>query len=253
METILLEYIWVLLVLIVLEGLLAADNALVMAVMVRHLPKAQQKKALFYGLSVAFLLRFGALFTITLLVGLWQIQALGALYLLLISAKNIIDQRQGRNHSIESEAAKGSGFWMTVAKVEFADLVFAVDSMLAAIALAITLPPAGNFEVAGINGAQFGVMMTGGIIGIVIMRFAAQKFVSLLETYPHLETTAYLIVGWVGVKLLVLTLSHEEIAILPVEFAHSTEWKVLFWSVMLGMVAVGAWRSSSKRGERDGR
>lgn len=44
MEAILLEYAWVLIVLIVLEGLLAADNAVVMAVMVRHLPRVQQKK-----------------------------------------------------------------------------------------------------------------------------------------------------------------------------------------------------------------
>lgn len=44
METIFLEYAWVLIVLIVLEGLLAADNAVVMAVMVKHLPRVQQKK-----------------------------------------------------------------------------------------------------------------------------------------------------------------------------------------------------------------
>ncbi|MBC8845209.1 hypothetical protein IAI16_35050, partial [Escherichia coli] len=42
-----LEYGWVLLVLIGLEGILAADNAVVMAVMVKHLPDKQQKKALF--------------------------------------------------------------------------------------------------------------------------------------------------------------------------------------------------------------
>ncbi len=47
----LLEYGWVLLVLIGLEGILAADNALVMAVMVKHLPEEKRKKALFYGLA----------------------------------------------------------------------------------------------------------------------------------------------------------------------------------------------------------
>ena len=89
LEAILLEYAWVLVVLIVLEGLLAADNAVVMAVMVKHLPKDQQKKALFYGLFGAFVFRFAALFMITFLVNIWQIQALGAAYLLFISIKNI--------------------------------------------------------------------------------------------------------------------------------------------------------------------
>lgn len=43
--------------LILLEGLLSADNALVLAVMVKHLPKEQQKKALFYGILGAYLFR----------------------------------------------------------------------------------------------------------------------------------------------------------------------------------------------------
>lgn len=47
MEAILLQYGWVLIVLVVLEGLLAADNAVVMAVMVKHLPQEQQKRHYF--------------------------------------------------------------------------------------------------------------------------------------------------------------------------------------------------------------
>lgn len=249
MEAILLEYLWVLLVLVALEGLLAADNAVVMAVMVKHLPKEQQKKALFYGLAGAFIFRFAALFMIAWLVDVWQVQALGAAYLLFIASKHIYDQRKGKEHSLEPEATKGSGFWTTVLKVELADIAFAVDSMLAAVALAITLPRLGNFEVGGINGGQFGVMLVGGIVGIVIMRFAAHKFVKLLENYPQLETTAFVIVGWVGVKLTVLTMSHEHLGILPHEFAHSAEWKITFWSVLLLIVLVGALISIKKKME----
>ena len=247
MEAILLEYVWVLLVLIALEGLLAADNAVVMAVMVKHLPKEQQKKALFYGLMGAFIFRFAALFVITLLVDVWQIQALGAAYLLFIAFKHIYDQRRGKEHSIEPEATKGSGFWMTVLKVELADIAFAIDSMLAAVALAITLPHLGSMEIGGINGGQFAVMLAGGLVGIVIMRFAAHKFVKLLTDYPQLETTAFVIVGWVGVKLTVLTLSHKKLGFLPYDFAHSTEWKLIFWAVLLGIVAVGTLISVKKK------
>jgi YkoY family integral membrane protein len=249
MEAILLEYLWVLLVLVALEGLLAADNAVVMAVMVKHLPKKQQKKALFYGLAGAFIFRFAALFMIAWLVDVWQIQALGAAYLIFIATKHIYDQRKGKEHSLEPEVLKGSGFWMTVLKVELADIAFAVDSMLAAVALAITLPHLGNVEVGGINGGQFGVMLAGGIVGIIIMRFAAHKLVKLLENYPQLETTAFVIVGWVGVKLTVLTMSHESLGILPHEFAHSTPWKITFWGVLLLIVLVGAWVSVRKKKE----
>lgn len=249
MEAILLEYLWVLLVLVALEGLLAADNAVVMAVMVKHLPKEQQKKALFYGLVGAFVFRFAALFMITLLVDVWQIQALGAAYLLFIAFKHIYDQRKGKEHTLEPEETKGAGFWMTVLKVELADIAFAVDSMLAAVALAMTLPHLGNMEIGGINGGQFGVMLAGGLVGIIIMRFAAHKFVKLLADYPQLETTAFVIVGWVGVKLTVLTLSHEKLGVLPYDFAHSTEWKLIFWAVLLGIVLVGALISIKKKRE----
>ncbi|WP_142828491.1 TerC family protein [Planococcus soli] len=247
MEAILLEYLWVLLVLVALEGLLAADNAVVMAVMVKHLPKEQQKKALFYGLMGAFVFRFAALFMITILVDVWQIQALGAAYLLFIAIKHIYDQRKGKEHSLEPEATKGSGFWMTVLKVELADIAFAIDSMLAAVALAMTLPHLGSAEIGGINGGQFGVMLAGGLVGLVIMRFAAHKFVKLLADYPQLETTAFVIVGWVGVKLLVLTLAHKDLGILPYDFAHSTEWKLIFWGILLGIVIVGALISVKKK------
>ena len=125
MEAILLEYAWVLIVLIVLEGLLAADNAVVMAVMVKHLPRLEQKKALFYGLLGAFVFRFAALFMITFLVNMWWIQALGATYLLFISIKNIYDQRKTDQISADIKPYKGSGFWMTVFKVELADIAFA--------------------------------------------------------------------------------------------------------------------------------
>ncbi|WP_281862956.1 TerC family protein [Planomicrobium okeanokoites] len=242
-SAILLEYAWVLLVLIGLEGLLAADNAVVMAVMVKHLPKAQQKKALFYGLAGAFVFRFAALFMITLLVNIWQIQALGAAYLLFISAKHIYDQRKGEDHSIEPEATKGSGFWMTVLKIELADIAFAIDSMLAAVALAVTLPHLDLFgvsDIGGINSGQFTVMLAGGLIGVIIMRFAAHKFVQLLEKYPQLETAAFVVVGWVGVKLLVMTLSHEKLGVLPHDFPHSTPWTITFWIVLVGIVVVGA-------------
>lgn len=246
MEAIILEYAWVLLVLVGLEGLLAADNAVVMAVMVKHLPKEQQKKALFYGLVGAFVFRFAALFMITLLVNIWQIQALGAAYLLFISIKSIYDQRKGETDEIlegvDAPAKKGSSFWMTVLKVELADIAFAIDSMLAAVALAVTLPHLNVFgmdDIGGINSGQFMVMLAGGLIGVIIMRFAAHKFVQLLEKYPQLETAAFVIVGWVGIKLLVMTLSHENVGVLPHDFPHSTPWTLVFWTVLLGIVVVG--------------
>lgn len=255
MEAIFLEYAWVVLVLVFLEGLLAADNAVVMAVMVKHLPKEQQKKALFYGLFGAFVFRFAALFLITVLAKYWQIQAIGAIYLLFIAIKHLYDNHFKKEEEDEHEeggSKKGSGFWMTVLKVELADIAFAIDSMLAAVAIAITLPPVPGYEdvmVGGINIGPFAVMFLGGFVGLIIMRFAAQAFVSLLNKYPTLETTAFLIVGWVGVKLAVLALGHENLAIIDPHFPHSTTWKVIFWVVLLGL-AIGGYLVSLRKAKK---
>lgn len=238
------EYFWVLLVLIGLEGLLAADNALVLAIMVKHLEPVERRKALFYGLLGAFVLRLSSLFLISFFINFWQIQAIGAIYLLFISFRYMI-QRFLPTKEVKVKQRKKSGFWMTVVKVEIADLAFAVDSILAAVALAVALPPTGLFTVGSLDGGQFFVIFLGGMIGVILMRFAANIFVKLLYERPGLELSAFVIVGWVGVKLLLLVLSHEEINVIPEQFIASLPWKLTFYGGLVGIALIG-WFSSSK-------
>lgn len=250
-----LEYLWVLIVLIGLEGLLAADNALVLAIMVRHLPEKQRKRALFYGLAGAFILRFTSLFIISFLVEVWWIQALGALYLLGIAGKNLYSRFKPKSaEEMEMEANKSKEplkeatpkeFWFTVLKVEFADLAFAIDSILAAVALAMALRPTGLGTIGSLDAGQFAVVFLGGMIGLIIMRFAANIFVGLLAKRPGLEVAAFTIVGWVGVKLAVLVLAHDEVGWIPHAFPHSTGWKLTFYIVLV-LIAVIGWFSSKK-------
>lgn len=257
----LMEYGWVLLVLIVLEGLLAADNALVLAIMVKHLPEQERKKALFYGLAGAFVFRFGSLFAISFLVDVWQVQAIGALYLLFIALNHIFRKVLFNKHkqepAVESAtdtkpAKKKSSFWFTVFKVEVADIAFAVDSILAAVALAVALPATNLPKIGGMDGGHFIVIFTGGFIGLVIMRFAANVFVKLLERKPSLEVAAFFIVGWVGVKLAVITLSHPSLNVIPAEFSHSAGWKATFYIVLVLIAVCGWFMSSDKDEEKEG-
>ncbi|SOC42790.1 TerC family protein [Ureibacillus acetophenoni] len=247
--SILFEYGWVLLLLIALEGLLAADNALVLAIMVKHLPDKERKKALFYGLAGAFVFRFASLFIISFLVDVWQIQAIGALYLLFIAINHIVRKLvfKKKDDNTEDKEQKKAGFWGTVIKVELADIAFAIDSILAAVALAMTLPNTNLPQIGGLDGGKFLVIFAGGLIGLIIMRFAANLFVRLLNSRPGLEIAAFAIVGWVGVKLAVLTLGHKDIGIIPYEFAHSTEWKLIFYGVLIAIALAGWFLSNGKK------
>ncbi|SDS09494.1 integral membrane protein, YkoY family [Paenibacillaceae bacterium GAS479] len=234
-------------VLIGLEGILAADNALVISIMVKHLPEKERKKALFYGLAGAFVFRFASLFIISFLADVWYIQALGAAYLLFIAINHMAKRLfvKKKKHMKEAEK-KQENFWVTVLKVELADLAFAVDAILAAVALAITLPATSLPRIGGLDGGQFGVILAGGIIGLVIMRFAASYFGRLLEQRPGLETAAFAIVGWVGIKLAVYTLSHPDIGVLAKTFPKSVGWKITFWGVLI-LIAVCGWFLSKEK------
>lgn len=148
------EYFVVFLILIVLEGLLSADNALVLAILVKPLPEYSQKKALLYGLLGAFVLRFTALFFISYLANIWEAQAIGAIYLLYIAVKNLLPQKEDKPKPNQSQV-KFPSFWGTVARVELTDIAFAIDSILAAVAMAISLPPTGWGHIGGLDSGIF--------------------------------------------------------------------------------------------------
>ena len=76
--------------LVVLEGLLSFDNALALAVLVRHLPENQQRKALTYGIFGAFGFRFLALSIVTYLLQAVWLKFVGGVYLLYVAVKMLV-------------------------------------------------------------------------------------------------------------------------------------------------------------------
>ncbi|MEK0220437.1 TerC family protein [Bacillus proteolyticus] len=255
MESIWLEYAWTLLILIGLEGLLSADNALVLAVIAKHLPEEEKKRAINYGIIMAFVFRFAALFAISFIANVWQIQAIGAAYLLYLGLKHVIQAQFGKEskniHEDDEKEAAGKSYWFTVGKIALADLAFAIDSILAAVALALGLPDSPLDDFGGMDGGQFIVVLLGGIAGLILIKFAATWFVGLLEKRPALETTAYAIVAWVGVKLAVITLAHEDIGILDHDFPHSTTWTLIFYSVLVAIALIGWFAPGNKSAENN--
>lgn len=216
--------------LIVLEALLSADNALVLAIMVRHLPKKLQQKALLYGLSGAFVFRFIAIIFASVVLKQWWLQGLGAAYLLFLPIKHFI-KKSGGDHAAKPV---GQGFWQTVIAVELTDIAFALDSVLAGIGF-ISRPGKGILE------DKIWVVYTGAIIGIVLLRFAASLFIRLLEKYPVLDHVAYVLVGWVGVKLLFHSAAkYQEVnpGTLPFTIPHLPE--AVFWGGLGAIAITGA-------------
>jgi YkoY family integral membrane protein len=183
--------------LVVLEGLLSADNALVLAILVLGQPPSQQRRALRYGMAGAFFFRAVAVLLAAYLMRVAWVKLLGGLYLgYLTWAHFVRPEGESRHHVRQARAAFGlSAFWATVVRVELIDIAFSVDSILVAVALS----------------PKLWVVITGGLLGIVMMRLVAGRMIDLIRRYPALVDGAFIIIGWVALKLVV-------------EYAHDLGW-----------------------------
>ncbi len=213
---------WYILVLVFLEGLLSADNALVLALMVRHLPKQEQRRVLRYGIWGAVGFRGLAVLLSAFLMRFWIFKIVGGLYLFYLALKHFFHGESGPD-----QGRKGwdRTFWGTVTAVTLTDIAFSIDSILTAVAMAVDFPS--RF---GQQGKMF-IVFTGGVLGIITMRFVVRYFVVALDRFPGLAQGAYFLVAWIGLKLVLSGLESGEFGVYPIP-----EW--LFWSVMVGIVVL---------------
>ena len=174
--------------LVILEGLLSADNALVMAIMVLGLPRARHQQALRYGLVGGFAFRIIATLLAVYLIRVAWVKLIGGLYLLYLTYSHFTGHEEGADRRMPPKAKPWLGlspFWGTVVKVELINLAFSIDSILVAVAMS----------------PKIWVVITGGILGIVAMRLVAGKLIELVQRYPALVDGAFIIIAWVGLKL----------------------------------------------------
>jgi YkoY family integral membrane protein len=270
--------------LIILEGVLSIDNALVLALLAKRLPKAQQARALTYGLVGAFAFRFLAIGGASYLLRWEIVKLIGGGYLVWVALQHLlskktqdtpdqvqvdaennptlIDEATGRELTAQEAeeqvrkrtilplpAGGTAGFWPTVLVIELTDIAFAVDSILAAIAV-VGSAPKGHVG----PHPKLWVVMVGGMLGVVLMRVAATMFIRLLERFPRFEASAYLLVFVIGAKLLADWGLNSPEHPHRVDF-HDTSsvafW--VFWLVMALCIAYGFLPSKEKAHNTDAR
>ena len=279
--------------LVLLEGVLSIDNALVLGLLARRVPKHQQKRALTYGLVGAFVFRIVAVATASFLLRWKIVKLLGGGYLIYIAIKHLFFESKEQQEEVLSVDAAGepqitladgtplspaqqrteieeripiplpddlqqpapapasgpasgktasqpvpaANFWTTVLVIELTDIAFAVDSILAAIAL-VGSAPAGHPPNA--PHPKLWVVIAGGVIGLMLMRVAAAMFIKLLERFPRFEVAAYLLVIVIGLKLLVDWALNYDGSPYKVDFhSYRTPEFWIFWVSMLIALCVG--------------
>ena len=178
------EVYLILLVLVVLEAVLSADNAIALAAIAKSAKDLKaQKQALNIGLVGAYILRIALIFAATWVIKYWQFELLGAMYLLWLVFNYFF------NSEDEDDEERTLGFksvWQIIPTIAITDLAFSLDSVTSAIAIT----------------EDTWLIVAGGTIGIVILRFLAGLFIRWLQEYTYLEDAGFITVGFVGIRLL---------------------------------------------------
>lgn len=222
-----------LLFLILLECLLSADNALVMASVVKPLEKKERKKALWIGIFSAFILRGAVIALAAFLIKNLYVQAIGALYLVYLSFSL---RRKKRGEA----PIKTTSLWKTILVIEGLDLIFAIDSIVAALGLV------GAFSHTGSTfPPKLWIVYFGGIFGLLIMRCSVQIFSFLIDRFPKLERASHYLIGWIGLKLAFETFM---LAFFPEKAGefHFLE-EAIFWTISLLLFLSGFIPERTKR------
>jgi YkoY family integral membrane protein len=184
------EVVSLLPVLVLLEVVLSADNAVALAAIARGgNDPAQERLSLNIGISLALVLRIGLIVVAQwVLQHLW-VQLVAAIYLMWL----VFDHFWQQNKVMLSENSEDKltdemprSMIRTVILLAFTDLAFSIDSVAAAVAIS----------------DQVILIATGAVIGIVALRFTSGLFIRWLDEFPRLETAGFLAVAFVAVRLI---------------------------------------------------
>ena len=176
-------------VIVSLELVLSADNAVALASITRKLNNIElQKKALNIGIFIALLLRILVILTAQFILNFWPVKLIGGIYLISLAISKIISLRNIDVNDIKDTSEKSDSYslFKVIFLLSITDLAFSIDSITAAVAIS----------------DQFLLVITGAIIGVIALRFTSGLFIKWLEVYINLEKAGYIAVALIGFKLI---------------------------------------------------
>ncbi len=175
-------------VIISLELVLSADNAVALASITKNLHSINlQKQALNIGIFIALLLRILVILTAQFFLNFWPVKLIGGIYLISLAiSKLIFINRNESNDNYKVDNSKTT-LLKVILLLSITDLAFSIDSITAAVAIS----------------DQFLLVITGAIIGVIALRFTSGLFIKWLQLYTNLERAGYIAVAIIGMKLII--------------------------------------------------
>ncbi|MFC5740856.1 TerC family protein [Dyella tabacisoli] len=181
MELLGTDFLSGLLAIVLLDLVLAGDNAIVIAMAARNLPKSLQKKAVFWGTFGAIAVRVALTGVVVYLLKLPGLMLAGGLVLLPIAWKLL----KSDNDAHEISAA--GSFWMALRTIIVADALMGMDNVLA---------------IAGASGGHMGLVIIGLVISVPLVVWGSTLILKLIERFPVIVYIGAGAIAWTAARMI---------------------------------------------------
>nr|WP_276561147.1 TerC family protein [Bacillus paramycoides] len=203
-----MEFFSALLSIVIIDLVIAGDNAIVIGLIARNLPKKQQKRAIFWGTVGAIIIR-----TLATLVAVWLLKIpglllIGGILVLWIAFKLVALTESPEENNVNPQ----NSLWTAIRAIIIADILISLDNVLA---------------VAGASQGNFLLVFLGLVISITIVILGSSLFIKFVDRFPVIIYIGGGVIAWTSAKMIM----HE-----PFLKAYFLNNSLLYWGTVTLMV-----------------
>jgi YjbE family integral membrane protein len=221
------EFFSALLAIIVIDLVLAGDNAIVIALAARGLPPEYQKQTIIWGTVGAIVIRAMMTFAVVWLLKIPGLMLVGGLLLIWIAYRLVVP----KEHAHDQHAGSKASFWGAIKTIVIADAVMGVDNVLG---------------VAGAAHGSFLLVILGLLISVPIMVFGSSLVLKWIERFPAIIYIGAAVLGWTAASMIDKDPLFEDYF-----FSHQAVDWLLYVFIAGGILLVGYWRNSVRKNKAD--
>jgi YjbE family integral membrane protein len=217
-----------LLAIILIDLVLAGDNAIVIALAARNLPQKLQRKAIIWGTVGAIVVRSAMTVGVVWLLQVPGLMLVGGLGLVWIAYKLLADESDGKHNG-----PVASTFWGAMKTIVVADALMGIDNVLG---------------VAGAAHGAFDLVVIGLLISVPIVVFGSTMVLKLVERFPIVIQAGAAVLAFTAAKMIV------DEPLLNDVFDHSVARWATYAAAVIGVLGAGWWTSNRRHaveGEQD--
>jgi YjbE family integral membrane protein len=211
-----------LLAIVLIDLVLAGDNAIVIALAARNLPKHLQRRAILWGTVGAIVVRSTMTLGVVWLLRIPGLMAIGGLGLVWIAYRLLLPGSESDEHG----APVASNFWGAMKTIVVADALMGIDNVLG---------------VAGAAHGDFGLVVIGLLISVPIVVWGSTLVLKWVERFPAITYAGAAVLAYTAARMIV-----SEPVLKPMFEPHPVARYAVYAVVMIGVLGAGWWTQRAR-------